>query len=109
MFERFTERARQVIVKAQQEARDAHADRITTAALTLGLFREGEGLAGRVLDAVGVTEEDYRGLARRKTENPERLADGVEPNGSPHGQVPFTVAAKKTLEDALRVGIQLAR
>ena len=65
MFERFTERARQVVVLAQEEARDLKHNYIGTEHLLLGLLREGDGVAARVLSALDVSLEDVRGTIMR--------------------------------------------
>jgi ATP-dependent Clp protease ATP-binding subunit ClpA len=92
-FERFTERARQVVVLAQDEARALGHGHIGTEHLFLGLIREGEGLAARVLATLDVTLE----AARARVE--ELDGRGESP---PTGQIPFTPNAKKSLELALR-------
>jgi ATP-dependent Clp protease ATP-binding subunit ClpC len=98
VFERFTGRARQVVVLAQEEARALGHNSIGTEHLLLGLLRVEEGLAGRVLDSLGVTAEEVRvqvaGIAGR----------GDEVTA---GQIPFTPRAKKVLELALREALSL--
>ena len=94
MFERFTERARQVVVLAQDEARRLGHRAIGTEHLLLGLLREEEGLAARVLGAMGIELEHVRAEV-------VRIAGESEPHGST-GQIPFTEEAKSTLELALR-------
>ena len=94
-FERFTERARQVVVLAQDEARALGHGYIGTEHLLLGLVREQEGLAARVLEAVGVTLEAVR----------SRIAAAGE--AAPTGQIPFTPRAKKVLELGLREAVGL--
>ena len=98
MFERFTERARQVVVLAQDEARAFGHDYIGTEHLLLGLLREEEGLAARVLESLHVTLEETRAHV-------ERIVGRGE--GGATGQIPFTPRAKKTLELALREGLAL--
>jgi ATP-dependent Clp protease ATP-binding subunit ClpC len=98
MFERFTDRARRVLVLAQEEARDLNHAFIGTEHILLGLIREGEGVAARALDALGVTygavREEVRGL--------------VEPiTNASSGSPPFTPGAKKALELSLREALQL--
>ena len=93
MFERFTERARQVVVLAQDEARALRHNYIGTEHLLLGLLREEEGLGARVLESFGVTVEDVR----RDVERIIGVGDEVE-----NGQIPFTPRGKKVLELALR-------
>jgi ATP-dependent Clp protease ATP-binding subunit ClpC len=98
MFERFTERARQVVVLAQDEARALGHNFIGTEHLLLGLLREEEGLGARVLDSFGVTLEEVRAQVARI------VGQGDEQQT---GQIPFTPRAKKTLELALREAISL--
>ena len=98
MFERFTERARQVVVLAQDEARALKHNYIGTEHLLLGLHREEEGLAARVLESLDITVEEVRAqVARLVSEGDEEII----------GQVPFTPRAKKVLELALREGLSL--
>ncbi|MDE3083330.1 MAG: ATP-dependent Clp protease ATP-binding subunit [Acidobacteriota bacterium] len=98
MFERFTDRARRVLVLAQEEARDLNHAFIGTEHILLGLIREGEGVAAKALDALGVTFE----VVREKVEE----AIGTNTNPSP-GSPPFTPRAKKVLELSLREALQL--
>jgi ATP-dependent Clp protease ATP-binding subunit ClpC len=98
MFERFTERARQVVVLAQEEARDLKHNYIGTEHLLLGLLREGDGVAARVLGALEVSPEDVRGEIMRIVGEGEHEAQG---------QIPFTPRAKKVLELALREALSL--
>src|SRR4051795_13362650 len=92
MFERFTERARQVVVLAQHEARTLRHNYIGTEHLLLGLLREEEGLAARVLGELGVTLEGSR----------EQVANIVgEGDEGTTGQIPFTPRAKRVLELSL--------
>lgn len=93
MFERFTERARRVIVLAQEEARMLNHNYIGTEHILLGLFHEGEGAAAKALESTGVTLD----AAREKVE--EIIGHGSE---SPSGHIPFTPRAKKVLELAYR-------
>ncbi len=93
MFERFTERARQVLVLAQDESRLLGHNYIGTEHLLLGLLREEEGLAARVLDALGVTVEEVRAQVARRVGRGGEVAIGM---------IPFTPRAKKALELALR-------
>ena len=96
-FARFTPRARNVVIAAQNEARDAGNDTIRTAHLVLALLAEPDGLGARALAAQGVTAERLRAAAVL----PERVADPPE-------LVPFDAGAKKALEltfrEALRLG-----
>jgi ATP-dependent Clp protease ATP-binding subunit ClpC len=98
VFERFTERARQVVVLAQEEARALKHNYIGTEHLLLGLLREEEGLAARVLSTLDVTIEYVRESVR------SIVGEGGE---AQTGQIPFTPRAKKTLELALREGLRL--
>ena len=98
MFERFTERARQVIVLAQEEARTLEHGHIGTEHILLGLLREEEGLAARLLESLDVTVERARAEVVRQVEA------GVGPGS---GQIPFTAAAKKALELSLREALSL--
>jgi len=98
MFERFTERARQVVVLAQDEARIVRHNYIGTEHLLLGLLREDEGLAGRVLVDLGVSLEDVRAQVARIIGAGDEAATG---------QIPFTPRAKKVLELSLREAMAL--
>ena len=98
MFERFTDRARRVIVLAQEEARALQHNYIGTEHLLLGLIREGEGVAAKALEAKGVTLEDTRKQAE------EMIGKG---NAAPNGHTPFTPHAKQVLELSLREALQL--
>jgi ATP-dependent Clp protease ATP-binding subunit ClpC len=98
VFERFTERARQVVVLAQDEARTLKHDHIGTEHLLLGLLREEEGLAARALATLGIHEEEARAQVAG------RVGPGTEIKT---GQVPFTRRAKEVLELALREALSL--
>jgi ATP-dependent Clp protease ATP-binding subunit ClpC len=98
VFERFTERARQVIVLAQAEARALKHNYIGTEHLLLGLLREEEGLAARVLASFGITLDDVRAEVTRI------IGQGDEVEA---GQIPFTPRAKKILELSLREALDL--
>jgi ATP-dependent Clp protease ATP-binding subunit ClpC len=98
VFERFTERARQVVVLAQDEARALKHNYIGTEHLLLGLLREKEGLASQVLDSLGITLEEMRGQVARIVGHGDELAIGM---------IPFTPRAKKVLELSLREAISL--
>jgi ATP-dependent Clp protease ATP-binding subunit ClpC len=95
MFDRFTPRARQVIVLAQDDARELTYDYIGTEHLLLGLLREEEGLAARTLRELGVTCEDIR--ARIGSAGGERKETG---------QIAFTRQARNVLESALRTAVR---
>src|SRR5271167_3951023 len=98
MFERFTERARQVVVLAQEEARTLKHNYIGTEHILLGLLREEEGLAARVLESLEITVERVRGQVVRIVGSGEEVTSG---------QIPFTPRAKKVLELALREALSL--
>lgn len=98
VFERFTERARQVVVFAQEEARGLGHDHIGTEHILIGLLREEQGVAARVLDAMGVTLEDVRAEVLRVTGRGDSPATG---------QIPFTPGGKKALELALREAVAM--
>ena len=98
MFERFTERARQVVVLAQEEARTLKHNYIGTEHILLGLLREEEGLAARVLESLDITVERVRAQVVRIVGSGEEVTSG---------QIPFTPRAKKVLELALREGLAL--
>ena len=98
MFERFTDRARRVLVLAQESARLLGHDNIGTEHLLLGLIEEKEALAAKALESLGVSREALR----------EKLEEMVPPTGSPPtGSPPFTPRAKKALELSLREALQL--
>ncbi|RXZ51813.1 P-loop NTPase fold protein [Agromyces binzhouensis] len=98
MFERFTDRARRVIVLAQEESRMMHHPYIGTEHILLGLIDERQGVAARVLNDLGVALESARSAIR------EMVPPGEAPTPD---QVPFTKRAKKTLELALREALYL--
>jgi len=98
VFERFTERARQVIVLAQEEARLLRHNYIGTEHILLGLLREREGLAASVLESLGITIERVRPQIVRIVGSGEEVTSG---------QIPFTPRAKKVLELALREALSL--
>jgi ATP-dependent Clp protease ATP-binding subunit ClpC len=99
VFERFTERAREVVVLAQDEARALRHNYIGTEHILLGLLREEEGLAARVLESLDITVEEVRAQVARI------IGPGDEPIVS--GQIPFTPRAKKVLELSLREALSL--
>jgi ATP-dependent Clp protease ATP-binding subunit ClpC len=99
VFERFTERARQVVVLAQDEARALKHNYIGTEHLLLGLLREEEGLAARVLESFDITVEEVREQVKRLVGQGEQEIVT--------GQIPFTPRAKKVLELALREALSL--
>jgi ATP-dependent Clp protease ATP-binding subunit ClpA len=98
MFERFTDSARRVVVLAQEEARLLSHNYIGTEHLLLGLIHEGEGVAARALDALGIRMEAVR-----------RQVEDITGRGehAPSGHIPFTPRAKKVLELSLRESTQL--
>src|SRR5438105_3264996 len=98
MFERFTERARQVVVLAQEEARTLKHNYIGTEHILLGLLREEEGLAARVLEGLEITVEEVRAQVIRIVGSGDEVTTG---------QIPFTPRAKKVLELALREALSL--
>jgi ATP-dependent Clp protease ATP-binding subunit ClpA len=97
MFERFTDRARRVVVLAQDEARALNHNYIGTEHVLLGLIHEGEGAGAAALEAMGLSLEEIR----RQVE--EIIGQGQE---APSGHIPFTPRAKKVLELALREALQ---
>jgi ATP-dependent Clp protease ATP-binding subunit ClpA len=98
VFERFTERARQSVVLAQDEARALKHNYIGTEHLLLGLLREEDGLAARVLESLDITVEEVRAQVARIVGQGDEV---------PVGQIPFTPRAKKVLELALREALSL--
>jgi ATP-dependent Clp protease ATP-binding subunit ClpC len=99
MFERFTERARRVIVLAQDEARSLDHSYIGTEHILLALMAEGSGVGPKALEAMQITKDTVR-------EKVEEIAGrGQAPPGK--GHIPFTPAAKKVLELSLREALQL--
>ena len=98
MFERFTDRARRVVVLAQEEARLLNHDYIGTEHILLGLVHEEQGVAARALTELDISLEAVR------TEVKEIVGQGQSP---PTGHIPFTPRAKKVLELSLREAIQL--
>ncbi len=98
MFERFTDRARRVVVLAQDEARLLNHNYIGTEHILLGLIHENEGVGAKALEALGVTLDAVR----------EQVRDIIgEGNQTPSGHIPFTPRAKKVLELSLREALQL--
>src|SRR5688500_3156229 len=97
MFERFTDRARRVVVLAQEEARLLNHNYIGTEHLLLGLIHEGEGLAAKALESLGVSLEQVRAQVE------EMIGVGT---ATPQGHIPFTPRAKKVLELSLREALQ---
>jgi ATP-dependent Clp protease ATP-binding subunit ClpA len=98
MFERFTDRARRVVVLAQEEARLLNHDYVGTEHLLLGLAHEGQGVAAKALELLGIRLEAVRAQVE------EVIGQGQR---APSGHVPFTPRAKKVLELSLREAQQL--
>ncbi|WP_310376319.1 ATP-dependent Clp protease ATP-binding subunit [Catenuloplanes atrovinosus] len=98
MFERFTDRARRVVVLAQEEARMLNHNYIGTEHILLGLIHEGEGVAAKALESLGVSLEGVRQQVE------EIIGQGQQ---APSGHIPFTPRAKKVLELSLREALQL--
>jgi ATP-dependent Clp protease ATP-binding subunit ClpC len=98
LFERFTDRARRVLVLAQEEARLLNHNFIGTEHILLGLIHEGEGVAAKALESLGISLEAVR----------EKVEETIGPAGNaPAGSPPFTPRAKKVLELSLREALQL--
>ncbi|HRN29152.1 MAG TPA: Clp protease N-terminal domain-containing protein, partial [Terrimesophilobacter sp.] len=98
MFERFTDRARRVVVLAQEEAKMLNHNYIGTEHILLGLIHEGEGIAAKALEALGISLDAVR----------EQVQDIIgQGQQQPTGHIPFTPRAKKVLELSLREALQL--
>src|SRR4026209_2061378 len=98
MFERFTDRARRVVVLAQEEARMLNHNYIGTEHILLGLIHEGEGVAAKALESLGISLDAVR----------EQVQDIIgQGQQQPTGHIPFTPRAKKVLELSLREALQL--
>jgi ATP-dependent Clp protease ATP-binding subunit ClpA len=98
MFERFTDRARRVVVLAQEEARMLNHHYVGTEHILLGLIHEGEGVAAKALESLGI------GLETVREKVTEIIGRGEQP---PSGHIPFTPRSKKVLELSLREALQL--
>ncbi|MBW3084810.1 ATP-dependent Clp protease ATP-binding subunit ClpC1 [Austwickia sp. TVS 96-490-7B] len=98
MFERFTDRARRVVVLAQEEARMLNHNYIGTEHILLGLIHEGEGVAAKALESLGISLDAVREQVQ------EIIGTGTQ---APSGHIPFTPRAKKVLELSLREALQL--
>src|SRR5205085_810412 len=98
MFERFTGRARQAVVLATDEARTLRHNYIGTEHILLGLLREEEGLAARVLDTLDITVEEVRAQVARIVGQGDEVTTG---------QIPFTPKARKVLEFGLEEALSL--
>jgi ATP-dependent Clp protease ATP-binding subunit ClpC len=98
LFEKFTDKARRVVVLAQEEAKLLNHNYIGTEHILLGLIHEGEGVAAKALEALGINLEQVR----------EQVQDIIgQGQQSPSGHIPFTPRAKKVLELSLREALQL--
>ena len=98
MFERFTDRARRVVVLAQEEARMLNHNYIGTEHILLGLIHEGEGVAAKALESLGISLEGVRQQVE------EIIGQGQQ---APSGHIPFTPRAKKVLELSLREALAM--
>ena len=98
MFERFTDRARRVVILAQEEARLLNHNYIGTEHILLGLIHEHEGVAAKALESLDISLESVRGQVE------EIIGPGAKP---PEGHIPFTPRAKRVLELSLREALQL--
>ena len=99
MFERFTDRARRVVVLAQEEAKMLNHNYIGTEHILLGLIHEGEGVAAKALESLGISLDAVR----------EQVQDIIgQGQQQPTGHIPFTPRAKKVLELSLREALQLS-
>src|SRR5690606_1421428 len=98
LFERFTDRARRVVVLAQEEARSLNHNYIGTEHILLGLLNEGEGIAAKALESLGI------GLDSVRDEVVKIIGPGQQ---SPTGHIPFTPRAKKVLDLGLREALRL--
>jgi ATP-dependent Clp protease ATP-binding subunit ClpC len=98
MFERFTDRARRVVVLAQEEARMLNHNYIGTEHILLGLIHEGEGVAAKALESLNISLDAVRDQVQ------EIIGQG---QAAPTGHIPFTPRAKKVLELSLREALQL--
>ena len=98
MFERFTDRARRVVVLAQEEAKMLNHNYIGTEHILLGLIHEGEGVAAKALESLGISLDAVR----------EQVQDIIgQGQQQPTGHIPFTPRAKKVLELSLREALRL--
>ena len=99
MFERFTDRARRVVILAQEQARMLNHNYVGTEHILLALIREGGGVAAQALESLGITEEAARQQVREVT--------GRGQQHPPRGHIPFTPRAKKILQLSMREAIAL--
>jgi ATP-dependent Clp protease ATP-binding subunit ClpA len=100
MFERFTDRARRVVVLAQDEARLLNHNYIGTEHILLGLLHEGEGVAAKAMESLGISLDAVRQQVK------EIIGQGQQ---TPSGHIPFTPRAKKVMELSLRESLQLGQ
>jgi ATP-dependent Clp protease ATP-binding subunit ClpC len=100
MFQRFTDRARRVVVLAQHEARTLNHDYIGPEHILLGLIDEGQGVAATALTSMGVSLHEMRQTVQ------DTVGRGAEPPPE-SGHIPFTPQAKKVLELSLRESMEL--
>jgi ATP-dependent Clp protease ATP-binding subunit ClpC len=98
MFEKFTDKARRVVVLAQEEAKLLNHNYIGTEHILLGLIHEGEGVAAKALESLGINLDSVRQQVQ------EIIGQGQQ---APAGHIPFTPRAKKVLELSLREALQL--
>src|SRR5699024_1905850 len=98
MFERFTDRARRVVVLAQEDARMLNHSSIGTEHILLGLIHEGDGVAAKALESLNISLEAVRAQVQ------EIIGEGQQ---APTGHIPVTPRAKKVLELSLREALQL--
>jgi ATP-dependent Clp protease ATP-binding subunit ClpC len=98
MFEKFTDKARRVVVLAQEEAKLLNHNYIGTEHILLGLIHEGEGVAAKALESLGINLDSVREQVQ------EIIGQGQQ---APTGHIPFTPRAKKVLELSLREALQL--
>jgi len=98
MFELFTDRARKVVNLAQEEARMLNHNYIGTEHILLGLIHEGEGVAAKALESLGISLEDVHSQVE------DIIGQGEQ---APSGPIPFTPRGKKVLEMSLRESLRL--
>jgi ATP-dependent Clp protease ATP-binding subunit ClpC len=110
MFERFTDRALRVVVLAQEEARMLNHDDIGTEHILLGLIREGEGVAAKALQGLGISLDAVREQVQEVIGQGQEAPSGRQGEGGrPDGHIPFAPHAEKVLELSLREAQQLGR
>jgi len=106
MFERFTDRARRVVVLAQEESRTLHHSYIGTEHILLGLIREGEGVAVRALESLGISMGALREQVQEVIDQDQHTQLVQQ---APSGHIPFTPRAQKVLELSRREALELGR